>query len=157
MHRLLFKVSRLNSQINFLSEFKNFKKDASNGLSYDKMVYHIDKTHPRIICLSKKSKEKVFLFIQIDGELKFKKHQICGTSTGNNCCLKSCRKSDLSQYGPGIVIYFQFVKFLIYIGVFLTLLSLPAFILYQSGSLITNKQNPDLTDLFSSFTLGNIG
>lgn len=25
-----------------------FKKDASNGLSYEKMLYNVDKTHPRI-------------------------------------------------------------------------------------------------------------
>lgn len=25
-----------------------FKKDAEHGLSYEKMVYHIDKNHPRV-------------------------------------------------------------------------------------------------------------
>lgn len=84
-------------------------------------------------------------------------YKIWKTKTGNFCCFKSFRESDLTQYGPGIVIYFQFLKFLIYIGLFMTLISMPAFILYQSGSLITNKANPDLTDLFSSFSLGNIG
>jgi hypothetical protein len=39
-----------------LIEFTKFKKDASNGLSYEKMRYHIDKTHPRIVSASKKSK-----------------------------------------------------------------------------------------------------
>ena len=37
-------------------EFTKFKKDASNGLSYEKMRYHIDRTHPRIVSVSKKSK-----------------------------------------------------------------------------------------------------
>jgi hypothetical protein len=39
----------------------------------------------------------------------------------------------------------------------MTVISLPAFALYQSGNLVTSKSNPDLTDVFSSFTLGNIG
>lgn len=38
-----------------LLEYKKFKKDASNGLSYEKMRYHIDKSHPRIVTVSKKS------------------------------------------------------------------------------------------------------
>jgi hypothetical protein len=37
-------------------EFMKFKKDASNGLSYEKMRHHQDKTHPRQIKVDKKSK-----------------------------------------------------------------------------------------------------
>jgi len=28
---------------------KKFAKDASNGLSHEKMIYNINKTHPRVI------------------------------------------------------------------------------------------------------------
>lgn len=33
-----------------------FAKDASNGLSCEKMLYHLDKTHPRVSAKDKKSK-----------------------------------------------------------------------------------------------------
>ena len=37
-----------------------FAKDASNGLSYEKMIYHIDKTHPRVSVRDKNSKNWKF-------------------------------------------------------------------------------------------------
>jgi hypothetical protein len=40
-------------------EFKKFKKDASNGLSFEKMQYNVDKNHPREVSISKKSKKKI--------------------------------------------------------------------------------------------------
>ena len=32
-----------------------FAPDASNGLSHEKLMYHLDKTHPRIVVKDKKS------------------------------------------------------------------------------------------------------
>ena len=34
-------------------EMRIFPKDASNGLSYSKLLYVIDKTHPRIVSRDK--------------------------------------------------------------------------------------------------------
>lgn len=33
-----------------------FRKDASHGLSYEKMVYNVDKTHPRVTIKNPASK-----------------------------------------------------------------------------------------------------
>lgn len=40
-------------------EFYKFKKDASNGLSFSAMKDHVDKNHPRILGISKKSKNQI--------------------------------------------------------------------------------------------------
>jgi pilus assembly protein TadC len=93
----------------------------------------------------------------VAGDLKFKRHKICGSKTGNNCCMAKFRKSDFTQYGPGVVIYFQFIKYWATIMFLLTLFSLPAFIFYYSGNIISRMKNPDMTDVFTAFTLGNIG
>jgi len=39
----------------------------------------------------------------------------------------------------------------------LTILSLPAFIFYFSGNIISGKSTPDMKDVFTAFTIGNIG
>lgn len=41
--------------LKLISETVKFVKDASNGLSCEKMQYHIDKTHPRVSVRDKKS------------------------------------------------------------------------------------------------------
>jgi hypothetical protein len=66
-------------------EYRKFKKDASNGLSYDKMKHHIEKSHPRVISYSKKN-----------GEPKFKRHKCWKSKTGTHCCLTKYRKSDFT-------------------------------------------------------------
>ena len=55
------------------------------------------------------------------------------------------------------MIYFQFIKYWATIMFLLTLFSLPAFIFYYSGNIISRMKNPDMTDVFTAFTLGNIG
>ena len=67
------------------------------------------------------------------------------------------RKSDLTEYGPGVVIYFQFIKFWTIIMLFLTLMSTPAFIFYYSGNILSGIENPDLKDALTAFTIGNLG
>jgi hypothetical protein len=67
------------------------------------------------------------------------------------------RKSDLTEYGPGVVIYFQFIKFWTIIMFFLTLMSTPAFIFYYSGNILSGMKNPDLKDALTAFTIGNLG
>ena len=64
----------------------NFKKDADNLLSYERMVFQ------RNLKLPNK-----------DGVMP---HPICGTSTGWACCYRCSRRSDLREYGSGIVLYF---------------------------------------------------
>lgn len=72
-----------------------FAADASNGLSCERMLYHIDKTHPRIVVKDKKT-----------GKNRFIKHPVLETRTGAHLCLKQYRSSDFSPYGVGITLYF---------------------------------------------------
>jgi len=67
------------------------------------------------------------------------------------------RKSDITKYGSGVVIYFQFIKFWTMIMFFLSLLSAPAFIFYYSGNILSVMKNPDMKDVFTAFTIGNLG
>ena len=71
-----------------------FAKDASHGLSYEKLIYNIDKTHPRLINKTQ------------DGKTIFKKHPYCGTKTGCHACCRRRRNTDLADYGVGIALYF---------------------------------------------------
>ena len=61
------------------------------------------------------------------------------------------------HYGPGVVIYFQFIKFWTTIMIFLTLLSTPAFIFYYSGNILSEMKKPDIKDVLTAFTIGNLG
>jgi hypothetical protein len=67
------------------------------------------------------------------------------------------RKSDFTEYGSGVVIYFQLIKFWTIIMFFLTLMSTPAFIFYYSGNILSGMKNPDLKDALTAFTIGNLG
>ena len=55
------------------------------------------------------------------------------------------------------MIYFQFIKFWTMIMFFLSLLSAPAFIFYYSGNILSVMKNPDMKDVFTAFTIGNLG
>ena len=78
-----------------------------------------------------------------------------GLSTGWPCCCQRARKSGLNTYGTGVVIYFQFLKFLMILYFLLGALSLPAFIFYYSGNTISSSS--DLKSTLSALSLGNIG
>jgi len=54
-----------------------------------------DKKHPREVVQNEET-----------GEIVYKKWRICGTKTGCYSIFQSQRKSDLEQYGEGVVAYF---------------------------------------------------
>ena len=66
------------------------------------------------------------------------------TNTGKHSCSKDSRVSELSQFGPGIVLYFQFVKFLCVAALLLTLLSVPQFLIFYSGNALTSQSILDM-------------
>lgn len=103
------------------------------------MVYITNKRHPR----------------QRDEAGEMKPFEFCATDLGCHTCIKSQRKSDFSDFGIGITLYFKMIKYLIYLFLILSMLSVPVFIIYWSGNeteiQFTSKQ------ALSSFTLGNIG
>ena len=71
--------------------------------------------------------------------VSYKKHSICGAKIGCYCCRKKDRESEFAHYGPGVVIYFQFLKYMMWVSLIMSLLAIPKFILYYSGSVISNQ------------------
>lgn len=67
------------------------------------------------------------------------------------------RKSEFLQYGPGVVIYFQFIKFWTIMMFLVAMLSTPAFIFYFSGNILSAMKKPDIKDVLTAFTIGNLG
>ena len=72
---------------------RTYDIDASNGLSHQKLLVYMDKTHPR-----EEYKE--------GNVVKLRKRPICGTRSGWHCWRPKVRKSDFANYGMGTVIYF---------------------------------------------------
>jgi hypothetical protein len=112
---------------------------ASNNLSYDRMVYITDKRHPR----------------QRGDDGKIKPFSFCGTDLGCHTCSKNKRKSDFSDFGIGVTLYFKMIKFLVYMFMGLSFLATPLYILFYSGN--QQKINVTSKQSLSAFTLGNIG
>lgn len=56
MMRHLRLLSKVRFHVYNCIEILKFAADASNGLSCEKMLYHLDKTHPRVMIRDKKSK-----------------------------------------------------------------------------------------------------
>ena len=78
----------------------------------------------------------------------------CGTKTGMFSCFKKLGRSDLQPYGTGVVAYFQFLKYLIFMFTVMIILSGPSLCFYFSGNKSVVK---DFRSLIVSFSLGNIG
>lgn len=79
---------------------------------------------------------------------------ICGTKTGSLSCLQRDRKSDLSEYGPGIVTYFQSLKYFTWVFLVMTILSIPSMTFYVSGNMAIPN---NLKSAITAISLGNIG
>ena len=120
-----------------------YAANASNGLSKDKMLAEVERSHPR--------KE----IVGADGRVQYVKYPICATKTGCHCCLRSCRKSDLAQYGVGISLYFKFLKFLFWTFFWICLLQAPAVLFFFSAT--GTSQTQSTQDTISLTTLGNLG
>ena len=71
-----------------------YAADATNGLSKEKLIYEINKAHPRKYVEDE------------NGNGRWEKHNCCTTSTGCFSIRASTRKSELSDYGSGSVLYF---------------------------------------------------
>lgn len=101
-------------------EFTKAHVLARNELCWEKMNLFRNNTHPRAISCDLENKRTVY-----------KKHGICSTRTGCSHCLKNVRKTDLNEYGVGIVLYFQFLKYVGIIMFLLTILSVPNILAFQ--------------------------
>jgi hypothetical protein len=119
-----------------------YKRDASNGLSWDKVEAEIDKSHPR-----KWTYDGM-------GRSKWTLRPICGTNTGFFSMRKENRESDLQEYGSGIVLYFQFLKYLGCVFFVLSLLSLPSMFFFYSGNM---SHEGSMKGIITALSMGNIG
>jgi len=102
---------------------REFRKDASNGLSHERMNYMRHINHPR----------EVDYDIQTD-KTTFKQHSLCKASVGCSHCSKRRRQTDFKEYGTGIVLYYQLLKYLGIMMFLFTILSIPNYLLFYHGS-----------------------
>jgi len=95
--------------------------DASNGLSYAKVKYEMDKRHPRRLVKN------------ADGVEEAKTYPVCSTSTGMFSCCLGLRRSDLAADAPGLVLYFQFLKYMTGVFTILLVLAIPNMLFFYHG------------------------
>ena len=73
------------------SEIKRKKtewdNDATNGLSYSRLVHFMNKTHPRIVSGRND--------VSSSSKAKYTRYPVCKTRTGSHCCWKSWRENDM--------------------------------------------------------------
>ena len=85
----------------YLEREKIYGNDASNNLSYHKMLRAMDLLHVREEYVDEETKE-----------VKLRKRKLFKTKTGwPQCCRRQKRQSDFQEYGVGSVLYFQFLKY----------------------------------------------
>ena len=101
---------------------KTFKCDASNGLSYERLKHVLNQRHIREEYLDKNNRRKM------------RPRRLCKTQTGFLSCWKRCRKSDLDNYGVGVVFYFQFLKYMACSYFFMAVLSIPSMYIFYHGN-----------------------
>ena len=90
----------------------------------------------------------------VDKKDKFQYHSVCGTKTGWSHCLRGMRKSDMNEYGVGMVLYFQFLKYIGVIMLICTIISAPSILInYHSKDAISDSYNHQI----AQFTVGNLG
>jgi len=82
----------------------------------------------------------------------------CTVNTGYHCCGETTDRSDLEKYGVGIVLYFKFVKYLIFYFFIFTILSVPS--LYYSITAFTRfntETSLTLNHVLQATTIGALG
>ena len=110
------------------------------------MEYNLNKKHPRVLNRDPNTKKVTYSL-----------HPCCGTKTGIYLCCKSQRKTDLSAYGVGMALYFQFLKHMIYTFFLLSVLSIPSYIFFYSGNSSGLAAMDNIKNALMAFSLGNIG
>jgi len=88
----------------------------------------------------------------------------CGSNTGRHCVHGGCGEqldywdegqvSEYSQFGPGIVLYFKFIKWMYWVLGICSLLYLPMMIINSHGDGIAD---PSLLNSLALTTVGNLG
>lgn len=118
------------------------KGRAKGKLDYDKVVKFVDENSAR--------KER--------GEPYTCGEACCTLDAGYHCCGETSARSDLEKHGVGIVLYFKFIKTLIFYFIIFTVMSVPA--LFYSISAYSNYNRDTTTNInryFLSTTVGSLG
>lgn len=104
----------------------------------------IDDKHPRKKVYDEKNQKEVV-----------RSRGVCATKTGcHNCCSRQSRSSELSEYGVGAVLYFQFLKCMGCLFLLMALLAIPAMLFFFFG---TELADTSLTKIVAAASLGNLG
>ena len=80
---------------------------------------------------------------------------MCKTKTGFFSCKTEARRSDLEPYGPGIVVFFQFIKYLLLMYCVMTVLAIPIMIVYYSRD--TEGLSYNFKSMITLISVGNSG
>lgn len=121
-------------------ESVQWEADASNGLSYQRMMHKVSLRHPRKL----KDNQRI-------------PYSLCGTSTGWYCLCKRLRKAEIRELGIGMSIYFKFLKYMMTVFFLLTLFSIPTMIIFYNSNTPDDFGKLPLNKKMFSFSLGNIG
>lgn len=89
--------------------------------------------------------------------LEMKRYKCCYTKTGWHCICRRFRKTDISNLGEGIVLYFMMLKYLICLFFFISILSIPALFFYYNGDAIDSRPYLNVGIALSAFSMGNLG
>jgi len=83
----------------------------------------------------------------------------CDFEPGSHYCVSSSEKSDLTKFGVGILLYFKYVKHLIFFFFLFILLSIPALVFSVASFQTYNNKSGNLSylDLLTATTIGSIG
>jgi len=91
----------------------DFERDAENKLSYRRMIVKVNEKMLRI-------EEQTY--------------PLWSTKTGWHMPFETWRESDIRHLGVGISVYFKLLKFLTIMFLWFTVLSIPAYVFYYSGT-----------------------
>ena len=133
-----------------------WEKDAEGGiLSHSRMKY-VQKIRQVRDVQKRTVKDETD---QAHEEFEYSKFPVCSTNTGWFLCCNQYTHSDIAdELGLGMSIYFKQLKNLILMLLVCTILSIPSYVLFWSGTPSANKfaiEDPKV--FFSTFTLGNLG
>jgi hypothetical protein len=81
--------------------------------------------------------------------------KICGSGTGCHSVSKRWRRSDLDPLGPGPSLYMKMLKYLGFLFALFTLLSIPSFMIFGSGTQY-DDHNVAVQKFLASTSLGNL-
>ena len=98
---------------------------------------------------------KAHPFVLVDDERK--KYPICETRTGYNCKSKHCRVTGLKEMGPGITIYFKYVKYMTVLFLIMSFVTLPHLVFFVGAGTKEYQRSKTISSFFGITTLGNLG